>query len=221
MKNKHTWLRRLPVLIGLGLSLLVILVIFLLKDTFDKPAQRKKVVQQITMITPPPPPPPPPPEEKPPEPEIEEPEPEPEVEPEPAPEESNEPAGEELGLDADGSAGSDGFGLAARKGGRSLLGGGPGSAVLWYGGQVRKQLEDSLQKLLAESTALKTGYSVTIDVWVDTAGRISRSRLNRGSGNADVDQALRNALNMISASVGQAPPENMPQPIHIKLTSRI
>ncbi|MDT8406746.1 MAG: TonB family protein [Methylococcales bacterium] len=219
MNNKYAWLRRLPILIGLGLSLLVILAIFLLKDQFEKPAQRKKVVQQITMITPPPPPPPP--EEKPPEPEIEEPEPEPEVEPEPAPEESNEPAGEELGLDADGSAGSDGFGLAARKGGRSLLGGGPGSAVLWYGGQVRQRVEDNLQKLLVESSALKTGYAVTIDVWVDTEGRISRSRLRRGSGNAEVDQALRNALNMISASVGQAPPENMPQPIHIKLTSRI
>ena len=113
MNKKYTWLRRLPVLLGIGFTLLIVVAVFLLKDLFNKPPHTKKVVQQITMIQPPPPPPPP--EVKPPEPEVEEEkieEPEPEQEPEPAPEESNEPPAEELGLDADGAAGSDGFGLS-------------------------------------------------------------------------------------------------------------
>ena len=37
------------------------------------------------------------------------------------PEQDNAPAGDKLGLDAEGTAGGDSFGLAARKGGRSIL----------------------------------------------------------------------------------------------------
>lgn len=224
MKNKYAWLRRLPVLLGIGFSLLIVLAVFVLKDKFHKPPQTKKVVQQITMIQPPPPPPPPPPEQKPPEPEVKEEkieEPEPEPEPEPAPEESNEPPAEELGLDADGAAGSDGFGLAARKGGRSILGGESGNGILWYGGQIKRQVEDGLQSLLADTPAMKSSYSVIVEVWIGADGRITRSELSSDSGKADVDQALRLALPKLRASIGKAPPENMPQPIRIRLTSRI
>jgi len=223
MKKKYAWLLRLPVLLGVAFSLLIMLAVYLLKDKFQKPPQTKKVVQQITMIQPPPPPPPPP-EMKPPEPEVKEEkieEPMPDKEPEPAPEEADEPPAGELGLDADGSAGADGFGLAAHKGGRSILGGTPGSAAIWYGGQLQRKLEDGMQNLLADTAAMKSGYSVIIDVWVDTDGRISRSELADGSGKADVDQAIRAALPKLHASVGKAPPDNMPQPVRIRMTARI
>ncbi|MCQ8105765.1 energy transducer TonB [Methylomonas sp. SURF-2] len=221
MNKKYAWLRRLPVLLGVALTLLVVIAVYLLQDLFERPPQTKKVVQQITMIQPPPPPPPP--EVKPPEPEVEEEkieEPEPEPEPEPAPEEAAEPAGEELGLDADGSAGADGFGLAARKGGASLLGGGGGNAIVWYGGQIKRQVEDALQSLLAGTAAMKEDYNVVLSVWVGADGRISRSELVSGSGKADVDQALRDALSRLRAGIGKAPPENMPQPVRIRLVSR-
>lgn len=223
MDKRFIWLRRLPVVLGVVCTLLIVVAVYVLKDKFQKPPQTKKVVQQITMLQPPPPPPPPP-EMKPPEPEVPEEkieEPVPDKEPAPAPEESNEPPAAELGLDADGTAGSDAFGLAAHKGGRSMLGGSPGSSILWYGGQIQRQLESSLQNLLADTAAMKTGnsYSVIIDVWVDGEGRITRSELATGSGKGDVDQVIRAALPKIKAVIGKAPPENMPQPIKIRLTS--
>lgn len=223
MKKNYAWLRRLPVLLGIAFSLLIVLGVWFLKDNIHKPPQTKKVVQQITMIQPPPPPPPPP-EIKPPEPEIKEEkieEPIPDKEPEPAPEEANEPPAAELGLDANGTAGSDGFGLAARKGGRSILGGTPGSSILWYGGQIKRQVEDNLQNLLNETPAMKNGYSVIVNVWVGPDGRITRGELASGSGKADVDQAIRAALPKLRASIGKAPPDNMPQPVKIRLTSRV
>jgi TonB family protein len=223
MKKKHAWLSRLPVLLGVVFSLLIMFGVYFLKDKFQKAPQTKKMVQQITMIQPPPPPPPPP-EQKPPEPEIKEEkieEPEPEKEPEPAPEEANEPAAAELGLDADGAAGSDGFGLAARKGGRSILGGSGGNTIIWYGGQIKRLVEDELQNLLTETEAMKASYSVMVNVWVGQDGRITRSELSSGSGKPEVDQALRDALPKLRLGLGKAPPENMPQPIKIRLTSRI
>ncbi len=222
MNNKNAWLRRLPVIVGIVFCLLILLAVYLLKDKFQKSPQTKKVVQQVTMIQPPPPPPPP--EQKPPEPEVEEAkieEPEPEQEPEPAPEESNEPPAEELGLDADGSAGADGFGLAARKGGRSILGGSGGSTILWYGGQIKRLVENELQNLLSDTEAMKTGYVVVVSVWVGQDGRVSRSELSSGSGKPDVDEALRAALPKLRLSLEKPPPENMPQPVKIRLTSRV
>lgn len=222
MKSKTVWLRRLPVLMGIAVVLLLVLAVYLLKDQFQKQPQTKKMVQQIAMIQPPPPPPP---EQKPPEQEIkeeeiEEAQSEPEPEPEPSPEQADEPPAEALGLDADGTAGNDGFGLAAHKGGRSILGGGGGNASIWYGGQVSRYVEDGMQSLLADTPAMNAEYLVTVDVWISPDGRISRSELSSGSGKADVDQALRGALARLRASIGKPPPDSMPQPIRIRLSSR-
>jgi TonB family protein len=224
MDKKTIWLRRLPIILGVLLALLVGVGIYILQSKFEKPVQTKKQIQQITVIQPPPPPPPPPPEQKPPEPEPEEekiPEPEPEPEPEPAPEESQEPAGEELGVDAEGGAGSDGFGLVGKKGGRSLLGGSGGSAILWYGGQVKRQLGDELQPLLSDTKARSANYSVVINVWIGADGRVSKAELASSSGISDVDRSIREALTKLHFSVAKAPPQNMPQPLKIKVTSKI
>lgn len=222
MTNKYAWLRRLPVLLGIGLGLFTALGVWWLADKFQKPPQTKKVAQQITMIQPAPPAPLPP-EQKPPEEikaeRVEETEPAPE--PEPSPEPDQAPPAEEPGLDADGTAGSDGFGLAAHKGGRSILGGGGGNAILWYGGQIQRQVENGLQSLLADTAASRAGYSVILEVWVDADGGISRSELSGSSGKADLDQAIRAALPRLRASVSRPPPENMPQPIRIRLNSRV
>lgn len=221
MDQKKKLLRYLPLAVGVVLTLLITVAVYRLQDLFEKPAQTKKMVQQITVIQPPPPPPP---EQKPPEPEvkeekIEEPEPEPEPEPEQQAEEP--PPGEELGVDAEGTAGSDGFGLVGKKGGRGLLGGGGGSATIWYGQQVQRLLDNELQGLLADTPARRTAYSVVVEVWVGADGHISRTELSSASGKAEVDQAIRSALPRLRSGVGKTPPENMPQPIRIRLTSRI
>ncbi|MDO9106866.1 MAG: energy transducer TonB [Methylovulum sp.] len=223
MDNYKRWLRNLPLLIGIVLTLVIAVAVYLLQDMFQKPAQTKKQIQQITMIQPPPPPPPPP-EQKPPEPEPEPekiPEPEPEKEPEPAPEAAEEPAGEELGVDAEGGAGSDGFGLIGKKGGRGLLGGSSGSQILWYGSQVKHRLEETLQNRLADSSARKTAYTVYVNIWVAADGSVNRAELAGSSGKPDVDQAIREVLPGLHFTLPKPPPEHMPQPLKIRVTSRI
>ncbi len=219
---KH-WLRNLPLMIGIVLALIIAIAVYFLQGMFPKPAQPKKQMQQITMIQPPPPPPPPP-EQKLPEPEPEQekiPEPEPEKMPEPAPEAAEEPAGEELGVDAAGGAGSDGFGLVGKKGGRGLLGGTTGSAILWYGGQVKHGLEEELQRLLADTAARKAAYAVQLNVWVNSDGSVNRAELDNSSGKPEVDQAIRAALPGLRFSLPKPPPDTMPQPLKLRVTSRI
>ncbi len=224
MRKNEPWLRRLPIIIGVSLALSIVAVIYYIQSQFDKPVQTKKPVQQITVIRPPPPPPPPPPEEKIPEPEpqpIEEPQPDSEPEPSPDDTDADAPAGDELGLDAEGAAGSDGFGLLGKKGGRGLLGGGGGNAILWYGNQVKQSLEEELQTLLADSGARKERYSVLLNIWINPDGRIGRAELIGSSGKKDVDQSIQAALPKLRIAIGKAPPQNMPQPLKIKLISRI
>lgn len=226
MQNRYQWMRRLAALPAILLGLAIALTVYWLRDAFEKPPQTKKVVQQITVIQPPPPlpPEPPPPEEEIREQPMEEtqaenePEPEPEA---PAEEQDDTPAGEELGLDADGSAGGDAFGLAARKGGHSLLGGGGGgNASIWYGGQVVRAVENSMQSALADTPAAGADYAVVVDIWIGSDGRMSRGELAGTSGNAEVDRALRQTLSRLRLSIGKAPPASMPQPVRIRLASR-
>ncbi len=223
MNGQYAQLRNRPMLVVVVLILLLSLAIYELKDHFKKPPQAKKLVQQITMIQPPPPPPPMPLEQQQPVPEVEEEkiaEPLPEQEPEPAPEQDERPVAESLGLDADGTAGGDVFGLEGRKGGRSLLGGSGGSAMLWYGGQIQRQVEEGMQNLLADSAAAQADYALIIEIWIGTNGRISRSELAVGTGKPEVDQAIRAALPRLRINTDKPPPGNMPQPIRIRLISR-
>ena len=82
MKNKP-WLKYLPLIGGGLLVLIVAIIVYVFRDAFEKPAQSKKQVQQVSVVRPPPPPPPPPPkpEIKPPEVKEEEKIPEPEMRP--------------------------------------------------------------------------------------------------------------------------------------------
>lgn len=220
METRHKLLRHLPLAVGVVLAIAIAVAVYFLKDLFEKPVQTKKQVQQITVIQPPPPPPPPPPEQPPPPPEVKEEKiEEPEPEPEPEPPEAEAPPAQDLGVDAEGSAGSDGFGLVGRKGGRGLLGGGGGNAIIWYGGQVKRGLEDELQGLLADTPAHKASYSVIVKIWIGADGRMSRAEMDGSSGKSDVDQALRDALPRLRLSL-QPPPENMPQPLKIRVSSR-
>ena len=68
---------------------------------------------------------------------------------------------------------------------------------------------------------MHSDYKVLIEVWVDADGRISRSELVGGSGKDDIDQVLRKALIRLRTEIGKPPPENMPQPVKIRLVSRV
>lgn len=210
------YLRYLPVAIGVVLILLIVGAIYLFKDFFQKPVSTKKQIQQITVLQPPPPPPPPPPE-KPPEPEIKEEKIEPPKEPEPEPEQAEEPPpGDNLGVDADGGAGSDSFGLVGKKGGHGLVGGG-GNAIVYYGQQIQRQISDALQRGLNDKVRAQK-FSAVASLWIGPDGRVTRAELSSSSGRADVDENLKAALAGLRLTF-KAPPENMPQPLKIRIRS--
>lgn len=177
-------------------------------------APPRTTIQQITIMTPPPPPPPPPEIEPPPEPEMEEVK-LPDPEPEPVAEATSDepPPGDQLGLDADGAAGSDGFGLAARKGGRGLLGGDPHA---WYAGVLQRDL----QQALARDDAIRKGnYSIEVHIRVAADGTVAESRLVGSTDNPELDAALRRVL-ADGVRISRIPPDDLPQPIRLRISSR-
>lgn len=184
-----------------------------------KPDQRK--VQQITVVKPPPPKP----EkkiEKPPEPkqqkqqevDISEPEAMPEEMPEVA---EQPPLGEELGLDAEGVAGGDGFGLAARKGGRGLLGGQEGNPFVWYASQLQRQLETVL---LDDDELRRHDYDIVARIWLDGDGEVRRAELAGSTGDRGTDRILLSRIEQLPP-LGELPPDDMPQPIRLRISSQI
>jgi periplasmic protein TonB len=178
----------------------------------DKPEQPKReVAQTVKLIRPPPPPPEPPPPPPPPEEKIEEPL--PQDTPEDAP--PDDAPAETLGLDAEGVAGGDGFGLAARPGGRALIGAG-GSVFGWY----TTMLKDSILDALSADERIRRGsYQVTVRVWVSNSGDVERIALSGSSGDRELDRAIEQALEKL-ARVREAPPLEMPQPVTLRIVSR-
>jgi protein TonB len=210
----------LPTIIG-GIILLVLtgFIIHAISNMEEKPEKKEHKEQHITILKPPPPPPPPPKVEKPPEPEVEEKvEQAPEPEPEEMPEAANEPPPGDLGLDAEGSAGSDGFGLAARKGGKGLLGGGGGGdPYAWYGGVIKNDILD----ILSEQEELRSkGYTAIIKLWLNTDGSVQRFELAKGSNDTEIDELINRLLSKYR-KVNEPLPPGMEQPIKLKITSRI
>lgn len=219
MSNKK-YLRYLPAAIGVAVVLVVAVVAYVFRDLFEKPVNAKKQIQQITVVQPPPPPPP---EEKPPPPpevkeeKIEEPKQEPEPEPEPEQQAEEPPPGEDLGVDADGSAGSDAFGLVGKKGGRGLIGGsgGGGNALIYFGQQLTKLIEEELQRKLDQKVREKH-VTVTASLWVGPDGNLTRAELVSSSGTPEVDSALKLAFSGMHVTT-KAPPASMPQPIKVRV----
>ena len=209
--------RQVPRIIGtLVVAAVGVFMIRFVQDFLDTPAPPpKKTPQIVTLIQPPPPPPP---QEKPPEPEVQE-----DVkieEPEPVedlPEEASDepPPGEDLGVDAEGGAGGDGFGLIGRKGGRGLLSGGDPFVV--YATRLQKSIEDLLTN---DAEARRKAYSVVAKIWVDGRGRIERAELAGSTGNQDMDAVLERNLNALPP-LAEAPPADMPQPIRLRISSRM
>lgn len=218
-KQKKHFRAYLPAIVGgLVLTGAIVTVIWFISNIENKPAKKEKKIQTVT-LTQPPPPPPPPKVEKPPEPELEE-KMEEQAEPEPEPEEMPDVADEtppgDLGLDAEGTAGSDGFGLAARKGGRGLFGGG-GNPFAWYAKIAMSDIESLLNDI---DDLRRKGYTAIIKLWVDADGSVKRFELARGSNDVQIDDLLTKAIGRYN-KINQPPPPGMEQPIKLKITSRI
>lgn len=208
---------RKALILGAVLVVLIASLVFFVRSmqSEDKPAKRP-VVQQISLLKPPPPPKP---EEKPPEPEVKKEEvkidqPKPDDAPKPA--DNEPPAGKDLGVDADGGAGGDGFGLVGRKGGRDLLGG-AGGKFSGYTTLLRQQIQEYLAK---DKRLRSSDYKVVVSIWMARDGRVDKFELSGSSGNTDKDNAIKQALASLP-SIKEQPPEDMPQPIKLRITSRL
>ena len=175
--------------------------------------QQKKVVQEVHLIRPPlpppdePPPPPPPPEEK-----VDVPDPQEKPE-EPAP--SNDPPpSQNLGLDAEGGAGGDAFGLVGNKGGRDLVGSGPGGSVYqWYAGLLKNEILDQL----GSNKKVRNGnFKTNIRVWVRRDGSIERVVVS-SSGDKARDSEIESEV--MKMRVSQPPPADWPNPINLSISA--
>jgi protein TonB len=186
------------------------IVVFIQSVLSDQPAAVKQIVQQVKIIRPPPPPEvePPPPQEE----DVNVPPPD----EQPRQADNQSPPGDQLGLDADASGAGDGFGLLARKGGRDLLASGEG-AFAWYTGMLQNAIRDRLQD---DKRARASAYSVIVRIWVKPNGAVERVELANSTGDRDLDSAIRNAL-AGNVSISQAPPIEMPQPVSLRIVSRI
>jgi len=200
-----------------GLLLLVLLGLGLKSLLGDAGKPKKHVVQQISLLKPPPPPPPPKPQEKPPEHEIKKEEvkidqPKPETK-----EAANQPQeGKQLGVDAEGGAGGDGFGLVGNKGGRDLLVGGGGAAFAFYTNIVQRHLQEELGR----NRRLKlTDYRIVVRIWLSRTGVVQKAELATSTGDLEVDEGIRTAL-LNAGALREPPPENLPQPLKIRITNR-
>jgi protein TonB len=218
MTNKKRWRKYIPAMVtGLILISVIGAIVYFIANIKDKPEKKERKIQAISLAKPPPPPPPPPKIEKPPEVEpehkIEE---QAEPEQEKLPDIPDEAPARDLGLDAEGTAGSDGFGLAARKGGNGLFGGG-GNPFAWYGNLIKNDL---LGVLANKDDLRRKGYTAIVKLWIEPDGSIQRFELVRGSNDADIDNLLAKVIGKYSR-VNQPPPPGMEQPVKLKIISRI
>lgn len=212
-----------PVAVGAGvLALLGVGVYRLVSSDSAPPKARPPETVQIRLLPPPPPPPPPPkPVEKVEEP-VKVPTPQMKVEeidrspPSPEPK-SDAPPGPP-GLDAQGEGAGDGFGLAGRPGGSEFGGGGGGGGTRfgWYYGKVRDRVYDAIQR---RQRLRDSATEVTAQLWLSPSGSIERVALLDTTGKRDLDQLYLDSLKSMAA-IGEPPPADLPQPVHIRLGAR-
>jgi len=187
----------------------------------SQPANRRVV--QISILSPPPPPPAPPHEVKLPEPKVEPPKVvvkdevtirEPERPKPPQPAAAPSPPS---GLDSKGSDSGGSIDLARTPGGEgapSIGGGADQARFAWFEAIVTSDLQKYLQK---NDALRKSGYRITLRVWISQDGRLERYELLDSSGDPALDRSLRAALDA-APRLERQPPADFPQPITLRVT---
>ena len=142
---------------------------------------------------------------------------EPVAEDEPPPDNSppEAPSSDDIASGATGSGpaipgGSGGNGN--RIGGRR----GSGTKFGWYAAKVQSSIREALGSNSATRSAT---MNLQVRIWPDSSGRITRAQLVGSSGNAAVDQAIKNQI-LTGLQLPQAPPADMPTPIVLRISAR-
>lgn len=202
---------------------LVIAAIWFVSRGAKKSPQMAAAAEQTILLLPPPPaplPPPPPPPENEPPPEEEEMMVQEEVDEneEPPEDPSPEPPSEDLG---GGVAGGAGPAIGPGGGGGSRIGGsnrrGSGSKFGWYAAKVQTSIREALAR--NPSTRSASFSSITVKIWADATGRVTRAHLVGSSGNPAIDQAIRNRI-LTGLQLPQGPPADLPMPINLRISAR-
>jgi protein TonB len=80
-------------------------------------------------------------------------------------------------------------------------------------------LKGELQRHLLRNKDLRQrSYRVEVHLWVGRDGSVTRHELVGSSGDTDIDEVIRQAVSGLTA-FSQAPPERMPQPIRLLITT--
>ncbi len=213
-----TWLKR----IGLALVLLALVAggWNLFSSLLNSKPGHKKPVTTVKLLPDTPPPPPPPPKEPPKEqPKQEQPK---EIKEPPKQEAPPEPS-EVLKMEGAAGDGPSPFSAGAvtsdYKGGDvgTKIGGKKGmAAYAWYTGQIKGRIEEALAAEKGLSTAQ---YRLVVHLWLARDGRVERAELQGSSGDQATDDLIRKALAGMG-SIAEAPPEDMPQPVKLRVTSK-
>ena len=211
------WLKRIAMVL---IAVVVLgLLGYMVKALFSGSTPGKKAITIIKLL-PDTPPPPPPPKEPPKEQPKDQPK---EVKEIPQPKPEQTPPAEVLKME--GAAGDAPSAFAAGavnneyKSGDvgTKIGGKKGmAAYAWFTGQIKARIED----VLAADKELSTAqYRLVIHLWLARDGRIERTELQGSSGSPKTDELIKKALAGIAA-VAESPPEDMPQPIKLRITSK-
>jgi hypothetical protein len=142
------------------------------------------------------------------------------VEDEPKP---DEPPPDEPPAISTGLTGADGLaGLGVAKPGQ-------GNGTGKIGGSGRRggkydvfagQLQSTIASAMKQHSKTKTAaFSVQARIWADASGRIVRVSLAGSTGDASIDEALKNDV-LNGLQLKEAPPADMPMPIVMRLNAK-
>ncbi len=221
--SRRPWFKRYGLVCVIGVA--AIGLFFLVRKLMnEKPAPRRE--SSFTMVNLPPPPPPPPPAPTPP-PVQQEPQEQKMIEQAPLTEEDTklEPAEApkdeppELGTNIKGDGPADGFGLSGR--GNGMIGGGGRSGANrsqwgWYAAEVQSSISDALRK---NKKTRSSSLRVTVRIWADSTGRVTRAALNESTGDTALDDAITNDV-LTGLQLKSALPQGMPSPIVLRISGR-
>jgi protein TonB len=169
-----------------------------------------------------PPPPPPPKEERRPEPPKESPKEikleQPKQEPPPQPQQAEQLKMEGAGSDT-GLAGVAAGAVQQEYSGQKIGGTGAGGShrFAWFESAIERSIQQALQR---NSRLRGVDYRVVVQVWLSPEGAISRTDLNGSTGNRETDEQIRLALAEMQPLRDKVP-DGLPQPIKLRVTSRL
>ncbi len=197
----------------------VFMVIKMLSGHSGPPLRKQQEIVSIKLPPPPPPtpPPPPPPPQDAPKQEMMSQEPINEDDAKPEPQEAAAPS---IGTNVTGNGPADGFGLGKNAGNGWGNGSNKSRANAskfgWYATQVSRSLADALGR---NSRTKIAGFNIQAKIWSDAGGRVTKAKLVESTGDAAVDEAIKNEV-LIGFQLKEPPPDDMPMPIVMRLVAR-